>query len=104
MVAIVKVSSAMAPFRRLSSHSLASSPLMEPRLQRRRRKSLDEAEPLEQLSKLDVVLGNGAEQSNQFEPERSHRCRRACIRPKVECVNSPRKRRPSSFFRLSHAH
>jgi hypothetical protein len=35
--------------------------------------SLDEAEPLEQLSKLDVVVGNGAKQQNQLEPAHSHR-------------------------------
>ncbi len=35
------------------------------------RESLDETEPLQQLSKLDVVAGNGAEQENQFEPAHS---------------------------------
>ena len=35
--------------------------------------SLDEAEPLQQLSKLDVVGGDGAEQENQLEPAHSHR-------------------------------
>jgi len=34
---------------------------------------LDEAEPLQQLSKLDVVVGNGAEQENQLELALSHR-------------------------------
>ena len=32
----------------------------------------DEAEPLEQLSKLDVVVGNGAEQENQLESAHAH--------------------------------
>jgi hypothetical protein len=32
----------------------------------------DEAEPLEQLSKLDVVVGNGAEQENQLESVHAH--------------------------------
>jgi hypothetical protein len=35
--------------------------------------SLDEAESLKQLPKLDVVVGKGAEQENQLEPEHPHR-------------------------------
>src|SRR5579864_4366142 len=74
IVATAKISSAMASLRRLSSHSFASSP---PERSATAGyigcESLDEAEPLQQLSKLDVVAGHGAEQKNQLEPAHSHR-------------------------------
>ena len=61
------VISAIASFLRSSSHFLASSPLTVPRPARNvGRESLYEAEPLEQLPKLDVVVRNGAEYENQL--------------------------------------
>ena len=67
--ATTKVTSAIASFRRSVSQLRASSPLTAPPASGDvGRKSLDEAEPLQQLSKLDVVVWNGAEQENQLEP------------------------------------
>jgi hypothetical protein len=59
------------------------------------RESLDETEPLQQLSKLDVVAGNGAEQQNQLEPAHSHRSSSYFV-PRSR--NSPPRHR-ASFFR-----